>query len=137
MVQDLSTYYQASYIPPFTEYDGKLRTIAVKPVRSDLQIQTKTGYFALAPGAEAGIRPFEVPLLKTLTEPQLPMDVKFRATVLRFGDLPDGNTNTLAVEVPLSEVQTKEDVHTNLYSAHVSILAQIKDKSGVVVERRP
>ncbi len=135
MVQDLSTYYQASYAPPFTEYDGKLRTIAVKPVRSDLQIQTKTGYFALAPGAEAGIRPFEVPLLKTLTEPQLPMEVKFRATVLRFGDLPDGNTNTLAVEVPLSEVQTKEDVHTNLFSAHVSIVAQIKDKSGVVVER--
>ena len=63
------------------------------------------------------------------------MDVKFRATVLRFGDLPDGNTNTLAVEVPLSEVQTKEDVHTNLFSAHVSIVAQIKDKSGVVVKR--
>jgi hypothetical protein len=53
---------------------------------------------------------------------------------LRFGDLPDGNTSTLAVEIPLSEVDTKEDVHTNLFSAHVSVVAQIKDKSGVVVE---
>ena len=28
----------------------------------------------------------------------------------------------------------KEDTHTNLYSAHASIVAQIKDKNGVVVE---
>lgn len=134
MVQDLTTYYEASYVPPFKDYDGKFRAIAVKPVRAGLIIQTKTGYFALAPGAEAGTRPFEVPLLKTLAEPQLPSDIKFHAAVLRFGDLPDGNTSTLAVEIPLSEVDTKEDVHTNLFSAHVSVVAQIKDKDGVVVE---
>jgi VWFA-related protein len=134
MAQDLTTYYQASYVPPFKEYDGKFRTIAVKPLRASLDIQTRTGYFALAPGAEAGIRPFEAPLLKALAAPELPSEIEFHATVLRFGDLPDGNTNTLAVEVPLSALQTKVEVPGNPPSAHVSIVAQIKDPSGVVVE---
>ena len=134
MLQDMTTYYQASYVPPIKEYDGSFRTIAAKPVRAGLEIKTKTGYVALAPGAEAGIRPFEVPLLKLLNEPQLPTDVKFHAAVLQFGELPDGNTSTLAVEVPIAALETKKDTHTNLFSAHVSIVAEIKDKTGTVIE---
>jgi VWFA-related protein len=134
MVQDLTTYYQASYVPPFKEYDGKYRTIAIKPMRAGLNIQTKTGYFALASGTDSGIQPFEAPLLKSIAEAQLPTDLKFHAAVLRFGDLPDGNSNTLAVEVPLSELATKTDANSHLSSAHVSIVAQIKDMSGVVIE---
>jgi VWFA-related protein len=134
LVQDLSTYYQATYVPPFKEYDGKFRTIAVKPLRAGLSVQTKTGYFALAAGADAGVQPFEGPLLKSLTEPKLPTDLKFHAVVLRFGDLPDGNSNTVAVEVPLAELEAKVDAKTNLSSAHVSIVAQIKDAGGTVIE---
>ncbi len=134
MVEDLSTYYQATYLPPIKEYDGSFRTIAVKPLRTNLRVQSKTGYYAVAPGVEGGVRPFEVPLVKLLKETQLPNDFPFKAKVLKFGDMPDGNTSTLAVEVPLSALHPKEDAHTNLYSAHVSIVAQIKDKDGVVVE---
>ena len=134
MAQDLATYYQASYVPPFTEYDGKFRTIAVKPLRTGLSVQTKTGYFALAADTDAGIQPFEGPLLKSFTEPQLPTDIKFHAGVLRFGDLPDGNANSLVVEVPLSELETKPDARLHLSSAHVSIVAQVKDETGIVVE---
>ena len=134
MAQDLAAYYQASYVPPFTEYDGKFRTIAVKPLRIGLNIQTKTGYFALAADADAGIQPFEGPLIKSLTEPQLPTAVKFHAGVLRFGDLPDGNANSLVVEVPLDQLETKPDARLHLSSAHVSIVAQVKDERGIVVE---
>jgi VWFA-related protein len=134
MIEDLTTYYQASYVPPFKEYDGKFRTIAVKPLRPSLNIQTRPGYFAVAPGAEAGIRPFEAPLLKALAAPELPSDIKFHAAVLRFGDLPDGNTNSLAVEVPLSALETKTGIPATPPSAHLSIVAQIKDQNGLVVE---
>ncbi|MGA9672794.1 MAG: VWA domain-containing protein, partial [Terracidiphilus sp.] len=134
MVEDLATYYQASYVSPFKEYDGKYRTIAVKPMRAGLSIKTKTGYFALANGTNTGIQPFEAPLLKTIAAPRLPTDLKFHAAVLRFGDLPDGNSNTLAVEVPLSELATKTDANSRLSSAHVSIVAQIKDMNGTVIE---
>ena len=134
MLQDMTTYYEAVYTPPIKEYDGSFRTINTKVLRAGLNVKTKSGYFALAPGAENGIRPFEVPLMKVLSQPTLPTDVMFHAAIVRSGELPDGNESTAVVEVPLSELQTREDTHTNLYTAHVSIVAEIKDKSGTVIE---
>jgi VWFA-related protein len=134
MAEDLATYYEATYEPPFKEYDGKFRTIAVKPLRTGLNIQTKTGYFALAGGTNADIQPFEGPLQKALGDASLPRDLKFDAAVLRFGDLPNGNSNTMAVEVPLLELAATEDGNSHVSTAHVSIVAQIRDMSGTVVE---
>jgi VWFA-related protein len=134
MVQDMTTYYRASYSPPIKEYDGSFRTITVKPLRAGLDVKTKTGYFALAPSAENGIRPFEAPLLKILSQPQLPTELLFYPAVLQFGELPDGNTSTVAIDVPVSQLETTKDTHTDLYLAHVSIVAQIKDESGTVIE---
>jgi hypothetical protein len=57
MVQDLSTYYEASYVPPAQEYDGKFRAIDVKPLRVGLKVQAKTGYFSLPPGRRAEFAP--------------------------------------------------------------------------------
>lgn len=132
--ENMTTYYLATYRPPIQDYDGSFHAIVAKPVRAGLSIKTKTGYFALAPGAEAGIRPFEVPLLKLFEQTSLPHDVDFHAAVLQFGELPDGNSSTVAVEVPLSALQVNKDTHTNLFAAHVSIVAEIKDKNGTVVE---
>lgn len=135
MLEDMTTYYAASYAPPIKEYDGSFHAIAVTTLRKDVHIKAKSGYYAVAPGADGSVRPFEVPLLKSLTDAKLPTDVRFDAGVLRFGDLVEGNTDTVVVEIPLSGLQVKEDASTNLYSAHVTVAVRIRDKSGVVIER--
>jgi VWFA-related protein len=134
MLQDMTTYYQATYVPPEQEFDGSFRSIAVKSLRSGVYVQSKAGYFALASGGADGIRPFEAPLMKILSEPQLPTTQNFHAGILRMGNRVDGNTSTLAVEVPLSTVEMREDKANQLYSAHVSIVAQIKDRNGMVID---
>jgi hypothetical protein len=134
MIEDMTTYYEASYIPPVQQYDGKFRPVAVTPVRKHLKIHAKAGYFAVPPDAGSGIRPFEAPLLKLLSESQLPTDLKFHSTVLRLGDLPTGNENALVVEVPVDELETRDDPNANLYSLHVSIVAQVKNQAGEVIE---
>jgi VWFA-related protein len=134
MVEDMSTYYTATYTPPFKDYDGSFRTVDVKPLRSGIRVQSKTGYFAVAPGTDESIRPFEVPLEKALADATLPGDLTFRSSVLRFGDMPEGNTNSVVLDIPFSGLQVKEDAHTNLYSAQVAVFAQIKDAQGTVVE---
>jgi VWFA-related protein len=134
MVEDLNTFYEATYVPPTKEFDGSFHAIEVKPLRANIHVKYKTGYYALAPGADGGIRPFEAPLLKTLGDMKLPNDVDFHAALLRFGDLAGGNTNTVAIEVPLSGLETKQDTNTNLYTAHVIVTGRIVDKSGVIVE---
>ncbi|MGA7753053.1 MAG: VWA domain-containing protein [Candidatus Sulfotelmatobacter sp.] len=134
LIEDMTTYYEASYAPPTEKFDGQFRPIAVKPLRDGLKISSRAGYFALPPDSGQAIRPFEAPLLKTLSEAQLPTDVAFHARVVRLGELPTGNENSLVVEVPLSAVETRNDPNTNLYSSHVTVVAQIKNKAGVVLE---
>jgi VWFA-related protein len=134
LVEDMTTYYEASYVPPIQEFDGKFRPVAVRPLRAGLKVRSKAGYFALPPGPGSGMRPFEAPLMKLLSESQLPVDLKFHAAVLRLGELPDGNENVLVVEVPITELETQDDPNSNLYSLHVSIVAQVKNKAGEVIE---
>src|ERR1700722_4616376 len=134
LIEDMTTYYEASYTPPIQEYDGRFRPVSIKPIRKGLQCRSRAGYFALPSGNSPAMRPFEAPLMKILTEPQLPADVKFQSGVLKFGDLPDGNSSTLIAEVPLSELEIREDPNAGLFSAHVSIVAEIKSRAGTVIE---
>lgn len=134
MLEEMTTYYLASYVSPIKEYDGSFRAIAIKTTRPGIQIHTRSGYFALPPGAEAGIRPFEVPLLKLFTQAQLPAEFNYQASILRFGATPNGNANALVIEVPLSELAIREDTRSNLTTAHVAIVAEIKDSTGAVIE---
>lgn len=130
-VADLSTYYEASYVPPKREYDGTFHQVTVKPLRHGLKLRARAGYFAVPP--TSGMRPYELALMKVFSSPHVPADVQFRSAVLRLGELPTGNENTLAVEVPISSLETQSDANTNLLSWHVLIVSEIKDKSGTVV----
>jgi hypothetical protein len=51
-----------------------------------------------------------------------------------MGDMTFGNTNSLAIEIPLSAVAIHEDKEAGQYSAHVSIVAEIKDRDGTVID---
>ncbi len=134
MIEDMTTNYEAAFVPSIQDYDGRFRPVTVKPIRKGLKIRARAGYFALPPDSDSGIRPFEAPLFKILTQQQLPEDFKFRSQILRMGDLPDGNANEVVVEVPLSEVEMHKDANTRLFSVHVAIVAQVKNKAGEVLE---
>ncbi len=134
LIEDMTTYYEAFYTPPIQNYDGHFRPIEVKPVRKGLKVSSRAGYFALPPGSEQTIQPFEAPLLKVFDQPQLSSEIAFEAKVLQLGEFTSGNENALVVEIPLGSLETRDDPNTNLYSLHVSIVAQVRDKSGTVVE---
>jgi VWFA-related protein len=135
LVEDMTNYYEASYTAPIQEYDGHFRPVTVTPVRKGLKIKSRLGYFALPPSSTSvGIQPFEAPLMKILSEPQLPADIKFRSAILKLGDLPDGNANALMVEVPISELELHQDANAGLFALRLAIVAQIKDKKGTVIE---
>jgi VWFA-related protein len=132
---DLTTYYEAAYTPAIKNYDGQFRPIAIQPLRKDLVVRTRSGYFAIPPGSNTGIRPFEVPLLTILSTSDFPSAIAFHASVLRLGELPDGNSGALTVEVPVSELEVHDDGNTHLSSVHVSIVALVKDSKGAILQR--
>jgi VWFA-related protein len=137
LVGDIGTYYEASYIPVLKGYDGQFHSIDIRPLRDGVTIQSRAGYFALAPDVAGsfGARPFDAPLLKILSDSPLTTDVGFQQSVIRLGGNASRTANELTVEVPMSHLELRKDERTLLYSAHVSVLAQIRDKAGVVVER--
>ncbi|MGO8935208.1 MAG: VWA domain-containing protein [Terracidiphilus sp.] len=136
MLQDMTTYYVATYVPPIKEYDGKFRSIAIKPLRAKLKIRTQSGYLALPPqsGGDAAPQPFELPLLRILGQEKLPADIPFHAAILSTAATADGEVSTLAIEVPHSGLEIHDDNSTGIHSASLSIVANIKDKSGEIIE---
>ena len=137
LIQDMTTYYVASYPSEEKEFEGKFRSVAVKPLRPGIKIRTQTGYFALAPHAEVAAypQPFDLQLLKVFSETPLPAEVAFQASILDMGAKSDGNAQILAIEAPLTSLDVRADSATNLFSVHISMVADIKDNAGNIVER--
>jgi hypothetical protein len=135
LVDDLTTYYTASYTPPIDEYDGSFRAISVKPLRKNVSIRTRSGYFALPPSDASGLRPFEMPLLSLLKQPQPPTEFSFASRIVELGNLPGGLTQEVVVEAPISQLEIKKDNSSGLFSVHANVLAQIVDSSGTVIEQ--
>jgi VWFA-related protein len=133
---DMTTYYQASYLPSIREYDGRFRPVVVKSLRAGLKIRTQSGYLALPPRAEDGSRPqpFELPLLRLLRQTPLPAQLAFRAAVLTIGNHSEGGASTLAIEVPLTSLDIRKGSNTPTYTAHFSMVANIRDQAGALVE---
>jgi len=132
--EDLSSWYQTSWVPPVQNYDGQFRKIDIWSSRRHLEIRGPTGYFAMPPSGLSEVRPFEMPLLNMLAQPRLPTDVAFQTGVLHLGALPDGNAAELVVQVPVSELQIHEDANTHISSADAAIVAVIKDSKGRVLQ---
>jgi VWFA-related protein len=138
LIGDMTTYYEASYLRPLEEYNGKFRPVEVKPLRAGLRIRTQTGYLALPARMEDGSRPqlFEIPLLRLLKESPLPVEVAFRTQILTIGAQSERGeiASTLAIEVPLSSLDIRKDSNTPTYTAHLSMAANIRDQAGALVE---
>jgi len=133
--EDLSTFYEVSYVPSNQQYDGSFRPVFVHVNRRNASVQARSGYFALPPTAGIDVRPFEVGLLRALSGPERTETLPFRGRVLRFGWKGDATQAELVVEVPLKEFSCAEDRDSKICKSHFSVLALVKDKQGHVIEK--
>jgi VWFA-related protein len=134
LVGDMTNYYEASFLPRSEEYDGKLHPLLVKPLRTGLRVRTQAGYLALPPPSADGssVQPFELPLLKLLKESPLPSQFPFRAAILDMGDSDEGRRTTLAIEVPVEDLDIQKDANSPSSLAHLTMIADVKDETGAV-----
>jgi VWFA-related protein len=134
LIGDMTTYYEASFLPRNEEYDGKLHPLVVRPLRTGLRIRTQTGYLALPPPSADGsaLQPFELPLLKLLKQSPLPSQFSFRASILDMGDSDEGRRSTLAVEIPADNLDIQKDANSPSSLAHLTMIADVKDQTGAI-----
>jgi VWFA-related protein len=132
--EELTSWYQASWVPPIQSYDGQFRPIDIHSPRKDLVIRARSGYFAVPPAETADLKPFEMPLLQVLSAPKLPADLPMQAGVLHLGSLADGNSAEFIVQVPVSQLEVHEDANTHTSTVQAALLAVIKDHNGKVLQ---
>jgi VWFA-related protein len=129
IVMDLNSYYLASWIAPGSGDETKLRPITVKSLRKGVLVGSRAGYFPLRSGNVVRVSALEERLSEALAAPKLAADLPMHAALLRFGSTADSQVNSVVVEVPLDQVEIKDG------QSGVSVLAQLKDHSGAVVEK--
>jgi VWFA-related protein len=132
--EEISSYYEVSYNPNIENFDGSFRKLSVAANRKDLVIHSRTGYFALpAEARAAGLAPFELPLLKILSEGKVSDALKFRsgAVMLRAGK--SATQVAVLLEIPLHELEAKTT--PGALDVHCSMAALVKDAKGEVVQK--
>ena len=134
VVADIRGYYEVTYTPALTSFDGSFRRIAVKVARRDVVLQSRRGYFALPPSDQI-VLPYEMPLFAALSAPAPAHDFAHQAAALHFGPGPGGTETVVLVEVPLAALDFAVDQKKKTFALRLTTLAVLKDADGRIVER--
>ncbi len=137
VAEEIASYYEVTFNPGITNYDGSFRKLGASVARKDAVVQARTGYFAFPPtmGRAPELEPFEVPLFKTISDGKLSTDVEFAAGAVPLQAGAGGSSVSLLVEVPLKSLQTKVETGTPPMSVHCSLASLVKDEKGEVVRK--
>ena len=134
--EEIASYYELSFNPGIQNYDGSFRKLSVNTSRKSIVIHARNGYFALPPEARAsGLMPFELPLLKAISDGKLSEDVAFHSGAVLLQPKAEGTDVALLVEVPLHSLSAKADEPHHAFDVHCSLAALVKDSGGQVVKK--
>ena len=136
IIEDFDAHYEVAYHPSSERYDGHLRKIEVKLARADLQVESRTGYFAMPDlnGASA-LAPFETTALAVLNAKPLPHTFDFQSAAFNFRNDGTHAQNVLAFELPGASLIGTPDPQQKAHRFHISLLALVKDAGGQIVDR--
>ena len=136
LVADLDTHYEVVYRPASPKFDGRLRKIEVKLGRNDLQVESRTGYFAMPDLKGSGpLTPTESTGLAVLNTEPRPHSFDFHLTAYHFRKS-DAKTNAmLAFELPSAKLGATADPAGKTHRFQISLLALVRDAKGEVVDK--
>lgn len=136
VLDEVRTYFEASYAPQIDVLDGSFRKISVKLDRPDVTVHTRSGYFAL-PSLRGGqqLLAYEMPLLNALNLSPPPSDILFRSSALRFNNHGQNIEYMLTVEVPIKALTFQAAAEKNVATSEASLLTVLKDDRGEIVSK--
>ncbi|MDR3718021.1 MAG: VWA domain-containing protein [Bryobacteraceae bacterium] len=136
VLDEVRTYYEATYSPQVETLDGKFRKIAVKVDRSDVVVHARNGYFAL-PSLRSGeqLMAYEVQLLNALNMTPVPSEIAYRASAMRFNTHGQNVEYMLSIEVPMQALTFQTAEVQKVAKSDASLLAVLKDEKGEIVSK--
>lgn len=136
VMAEVRTYYEATYTPHISVYDGKFRKISVRVDRADVVAHTRSGYFAL-PQLKGGqqMYAYELPLLNSLNAASVPSDVAFQVAIERFNDHGPKVEYMVTLEAPLKEMTFAPQPDQKTSMIDPALLAILRNSKGEIVEK--
>jgi VWFA-related protein len=136
VMDEVRSYYEASYDPHISVFDGKFRKISVKLDRPGIEVHTRSGYFALPQlGGGQQLLAYEVPLMSAISAAQPLTELSFSASAERFNERGPKIEYMLTLEVPLKELTfaPQADGKTAVFDAPIMML--VRNSAGDVVDK--
>jgi VWFA-related protein len=133
---DMRAYYVLTYIPKNDDYNGQFRHIAVKLSRTNLEAQTRKGYYAVESIGQMPMLDYEAPALAASHNAR-PGSSPFslRAASLDFPATGRPGLAVILGEAPLSAFTLSPASDKKTYNADFSIIALVRDQSGQIVQK--
>jgi len=134
-VKDLQQYYEIVYLPDADQSDPSYRKIRVEVDRPGATVQTRDGYFPQAPPvpSESETQGVDAPLLAALNRDELPKELPLESRSFHFETRAGESQQVVAAGVPFEALKTTVDETAQRYSAHLTMLARLKNAAGEVV----
>ena len=135
-MEEVRTYYEATYTPTISTWDGKFRKLTARIDRPDVQVHTRNGYFAI-PLLRGGqeLASYELPLLNAMNATTPPSDLMFHSAAERFNDRGPKVEYMVTVEAPLRNLTFTPHPEKKTASVDAGLLAIVKDQQGDIVEK--
>jgi hypothetical protein len=136
VMDDVRSYYEASYTPHISTLDGKFRHISVKVDRPGIEVKTRSGYFALPQLTEGQhLLAYEVPLMNAVSAATSQTDVSFNVGAERFNGRGPKIEYELTIEAPMKGITFAPEPGGKNAAIDVTELSVVKNSSGEVVAK--
>ena len=133
---DMHGYYMVTYIPRNDDYNGKFRQISVKLNHSNLEVQTRKGYYAVESVGQLPVLDFEAPAIAAARKanPNSPA-FSLNGSALSFPAPNRPGMSLILAEVPISAFSFTPSSDNKTYSADFSVVALVRDQGDQVVQK--
>ena len=134
---DMNGYYFLTYVPQNKEYDGRFRRISVKVARSNVDVQSRQGYYAIESAGQLPMLDYEVPAIAAARNwkgSSAPLTL-LHSTALSY---PAPGNNGLALilgEAQLAAFKFAPSNENKNYNTDFSIVALVRDESDQIVQK--
>lgn len=132
---DMNGYYFLTYVPQNKEYDGRFRRISVKVGRSNVEVQSRQGYYAVENAGQLPLLDYEIAAIAAARNWKSgAKQGSFHSATLAYPAGKDGLTLILA-EAPLATFQFTPSSDNKNYSTDFSIVALVRDENDQIVQK--
>lgn len=135
ITEDMHGYYLLTYVPENKDYDGRFRQINVKLNKSNLDVQSRKGYYAVESVGQLPMLDFEAPALAAARKFAGQNSFEFYGSALSYPTQGRTGLSLVIAEAPMSAFKFTPSADNKTYSTNFSVLALIRNQSDQVIQK--